>query len=67
MLNLVHFIFIFTFRLITKLPIFDLNSKKLTDIELVEKSLNQLKEEYVIIFILDFHLFLFLFILHQEK
>lgn len=31
-------------RLITKLPIFDLNSKKLSDIEVVEKSLNQLKE-----------------------
>lgn len=34
-------------RLITKLPIFDMNAKKLSDIELVEKSLNQLKEEYV--------------------
>lgn len=37
-------------RLITKLPIFDLNAKKLTDIEMVEKSLNQLKEEYVYLF-----------------
>lgn len=33
------------FRLITKLPIFDMNAKKLSDIEMVEKSLNQLKEE----------------------
>lgn len=39
---------IFDFRLITKLPIFDMGAKKLPDIEMVEKSLNQLKEEYVI-------------------
>lgn len=32
------------YRLITKLPIFEMNAKKLTDIE-IEKSLNQLKEE----------------------
>lgn len=38
-------------RLITKLPIFDMNAKKLSDIEMVEKSLNQLKEEYVRFFI----------------
>lgn len=36
------------FRIITKLPLFDFNAKKLSDIEMnVEKSLNQLKEEYV--------------------
>lgn len=49
---------ILIFRLITKLPIFDLNAKKLSDIEMVEKSLNQLKEEYVALWIFNGNEFL---------
>lgn len=43
--NRILFIFLlFVCRIFTKLPLFEMNAKKLSEIENVEKTLNQLKE-----------------------